>query len=99
MFTGNSGSKTVRITSMIRGLSASVLAASGTMLAVSFVDAGGSGTGSGIIGSGFMLLRRHVRLAIERRLQRVPGEARALHADRELADAREHRQLAQVLDR
>src|SRR3989337_1614033 len=34
-------------------------------------------------------------LRLERRLQRVPPEARALHASGELAHAREHRQLPQ----
>ncbi len=35
---------------------------------------------------------------VERRLERVPGEARALHADRKLPHAGQHRQLAEILD-
>src|SRR5207245_9979206 len=46
------------------------------------------GRASSLQGHGFLL-------RLERRLERVPREARALHADRELADAGEDRELAE----
>src|SRR5262245_12195316 len=54
MFTGISGSYTVRMASSIAGRSAAVFEASGTRAPASLVDAGVSEADSGIMGSGFI---------------------------------------------
>src|SRR6476620_7613379 len=99
MFTGISGSNTVEMTSRIAGFKAAVLSASAanSVLVVSGVS-GTVGIASGIIGSGFMLFRRRALFALQGRLERVPGEARAFHPDRELAHTREYRKFAEILD-
>src|SRR5436190_14164900 len=99
MFTGISGSYTVWMASRIAGFNASVRAASATSAAVSFeVGAGWAGR-SGTIGRDFILrlFGRGDRVALERGFQGMPGQARALHAHRELAHAGQRRQLAHVL--
>ena len=99
MFTGISGSNTVRIASTISGFSSSVFAGSGTSTAVvSFEEAGVAGT-SGIICNGFMSFGRGRGFAIEGGLQSVPRQAGALHAYGKLPHARQHRQLAEIFDR
>src|SRR5215212_4641371 len=102
MLTGISGSKTVEIASTMRGFNSAVLSGSGTTL--NAFDDGGSGAGSGIMGTGFMLIRggsfrRNPWFTLERGLERMPGQAGAFHAHRELAYAREHRQLPEIFDR
>src|SRR4051812_30938481 len=97
MLTGISGSNTVEIAAMTAGFNAAVFSASAVNAV--FVDSRAAGVGSGIIGSGFMLLSRGALFALERRLQRVPRQARTLHSHRKLTHTGEHRQLSQVLDR
>src|SRR5450830_282381 len=110
MSTGISGSNTVFSATWMAGRSASVFAGSATSESVSWPGSGVGGGSCGIMGtnlkfcplpSTFYLLpsalfsRRLPRL-LERDLERVPGQARALHADGELAHPRERRQLAHV---
>src|SRR5512137_1734256 len=45
---------------------------------------------------GSPLFRGNLRLAVQRRVERVPAQARALHARRELADAGQCAELAQA---
>src|SRR4026208_267673 len=97
MLPGISGATTVEITSRIAGFKAAVLSASAANSV--FVVSGTGGIASGIIGSGFMLFGRGKLFALQGRLERVPGEARAFHTDRKLPYACEHRKLAEVLDR
>src|SRR3954471_5364897 len=97
MFTGISGSKTVEIASIIAGFSAAVLSASAVNSVL--VDSGAEGVGSGIIGIVFMSLSRGALFAFQRRLERVPREAGALHSHRKFANASEHRQLSEILHR
>ena len=98
MFTGISGSNTVEIASMIAGFNAAVFSASAVNRRL-VVDSGAAGVRSRNHGRGFMSLSRDALLAFERRLERVPRQAGALHAHRKLAHAGEHRQLSRVLDR
>src|SRR5436190_12589500 len=82
---------------MIAGFKAAVFSASAANAVL--VDSGAAGVGSGIMGRGFMLLSGHVLLALERGLERMPRQAGALHPDRKLTHAGEHRQFSQILDR
>ena len=98
MLTGISGSNTVEIALMISGFNAAVFSASATSAAVRPVGAGSFRLRR--LDDGKVLHSVDVAsLPVERRLQRVPGEAGAFYAHRELAHAREHRELAHVLDR
>src|SRR5512143_2200481 len=75
---------------MLTGISGSYTAQSASMIAGRSDNAA---TGSW---EDMALLRAHgLRLLVERGVQRVPGEARALHARGELADAAEDGQLAE----
>src|SRR4028118_2343726 len=99
MLTGISGSNTVRMASRIAGFSASVLPGSGTSVSVSEEEGSGSGEASGIMGSGLiLLLGGDDRFPVERSLERVPRQAGALDAHRELPHPGEDRELSHVLD-
>src|SRR3954466_3814049 len=97
MLTGISGSNTVEIAAMISGFKAAVFSASAANAVL--VDSGAAGVGSGIMGRGFMLLSGDVLVALERGLERMPRQARALHPHRKLTHTGEHRQLSQILGR
>src|SRR3954462_9163446 len=102
MFTGISGSKTVEIAWTIAGFNDSVRWGSAARTVLGSSTGAGSGSGS-IIGRGFIWscpsFRGRHRFALERRLERVPCEARTLHPHGKLANAGEHGQLAHVLPR
>ena len=103
MLTGISGSNTVEIAcddGRLQRLGLTGIGVEGSGGVGSGVGIGsGAIMGRGFIVSSFELLGRGDLLAIERRLQRVPGQAGALHADGKLAHPGKHRQLAELLDR
>src|SRR5437868_3603011 len=106
MLTGISGSKTVESASMIRGVRAAAREASAVMPPVCIAleaEAGGAADGFWMTGKGFMrvrLLRGYDLVAsFGGGTERVPRQRRAFDANRELADACQHGELAEILDR
>ena len=99
MFTGISGSNTVEIASMIAGFNAVGFLRVGSELASSVVSRHRRGRRRDHRQRLHVIQSTCVCFALQRRLQRVPRQAGALHADRKLAHTGEHRQLAEILDR